>query len=437
MTTGSLAQPAASDPALRMERMYRIVVSVFLVSTFWDSGERLVGSFERVTGLVGLTAPMFAMIPLTMVGLLLWRIPRDRIAIACSGMILLWVSVQLIAGESLRGAVLVGSVLVFSLVVAGIRSNPALLWFQMRAAVVGPSLAAAAYYVGMYQVTYRGGWTLPPFNENSLAVYLGTGLIIGLGLACRRKKHAVFRCVALAIVFMPPLLVTGSRTGLMLTLFAVGGFFVVQIRARLALVAVAGGSLLLLAGTLVAAFVALAGTNIDERFSNEGWRSRYSVTRLASAQDMRFTLIWSGLQAGMRRPWIGHGLDAPRSFDWLSRNMVYMYIEDEGVGTINGYVDYLIMGGFPLVVLFLLLYLRVAWRLFRAARTSSGEARKLFALAVGLNLIFLLEIFTGETFGKFGWWLFGFGFQALGAEGMDPSEPPASKPRPAALPATG
>ena len=425
MTIGSLTQPSAPYPALSFEWPYRVVALVFLISTLWDSG-------ARATALVGLSAPMFAMIPLTLVGLLLWRIPRDRIAVTCAAIILLWISVQLMAGESMRSAVLMGGVLVFSFVVAGVRSNPALLWFQMRAAALGPLLAAAAFYAGLYRVMGAGGMTLGSFNENAFAVYLGAGLIIALALVRRRERHAVLLSVAVAMAFLPPILVTGSRNGLVKAMICVGGAFVVQTRKRLALVALAG--VLLLAGTLVTVSVAATAAGIED-----GWTARYDVARLASAQNMRFQLISSGFQAGMRQPWIGHGIDAPSSFDWLSRNMVYLYLQEEGIGTINGYIDYFIMGGFPLVVLFLLLFLRITWRLFRATRTSSGDARMLFAVAFGLNLLFMLEVLTGETFGKFSWWWFGFGLQALGAEGMGASEnhsPHARSPVDAGGPST-
>ena len=182
------------------------------------------------------------------------------------------------AGESMRSAVLMGGVLVFSFVVAGVRSNPALLWFQMRAAALGPLLAAAAFYAGLYRVMGAGGMTLGSFNENAFAVYLGAGLIIALALVRRRERHAVLLSVAVAMAFLPPILVTGSRNGLVKAMICVGGAFVVQTRKRLALVALAG--VLLLAGTLVTVSVAATAAGIED-----GWTARYDVARLASGTE--------------------------------------------------------------------------------------------------------------------------------------------------------
>jgi O-antigen ligase len=121
----------------------------------------------------------------------------------------------------------------------------------------------------------------------------------------------------------------------------------------------------------------------------------------------------SGLEAFAQRPWTGHGIDAPLSVLWRANNLAYVNPEDTGVGTHNGYVDYLIMGGIPLCAVFVVLHLWLGWRLWRARRVRDVQARELCALALCLYMYFLADVVLGDSFSKLGWWSFGVGLQVL------------------------
>ena len=112
-----------TDAPSFLEPIYRTAVFIFLINTAFDSGSTITKTF------LGLSPTMIAMMLLMGVGLLFWTAPRDKVVIGCSILIGIWALSQVFMGHSLRWSFFVVSLLGFSLVIAGARTNHSLLWF--------------------------------------------------------------------------------------------------------------------------------------------------------------------------------------------------------------------------------------------------------------------------------------------------------------------
>lgn len=387
--------------------MYRLAIVLFLLSTLVDTG-----SDER-KGPLGLTLAMVTMIMATVIGLPLWKTPRDRVVLTCIVLIGLWTWAQLLTGHTVRTAVIIMSVLVFALVVAGVRSNQELFWYQMRAAFVGPFLAAAAFYLGFWKTTWTGRETFLEFNVNTLAFYLAVGITIGCALAFRVKKRFRKPMAFATLLLVPPLAATGSRSGMGLALIV--GVLFVALRSRRGKIALFGVGAVMLAGAvLIYAF----DTIVPDSLADSAVLRRFSPKELEEGEHLRFALILSGVDAFLERPWLGHGMDAPGSLQWRFNNLAYVNPDDTGAGTHNGFVDYLIMGGIPFAAVYLAFYARIGSRLWKAARRSVPPMTDISALAFCLFLLCVADILRGDSFGKFSWCLLGVGLQTLSLHAM-------------------
>ena len=76
--------------------LYRMAVVLFLLSTVIDTG-----SNER-KGPLGITVTMVMMLVVTLVGLSLWKAPRDGVLWTGVVLIVAWMWSQILAGQSLR-----------------------------------------------------------------------------------------------------------------------------------------------------------------------------------------------------------------------------------------------------------------------------------------------------------------------------------------------
>jgi O-antigen ligase len=380
--------------------LYKIAVVMLMASMAVDTG-------QKKGGLGGVTPPMVMMMVVTAVGLLLWRAPRDRVIIGCSVGIGLWAWAQVLSGQTLHSAIVIMSVLVFSLVVAGVASNNALFWFQIGATFVSPSLLAAAFYLGYWQTLWADRQTFLGFNANQLAFHLAIGVTMGVALVFRIKTFRWLMVVA-TLLLLPPLWATGSRSGLGLTLLISTLFL--TMRAGHTKLAVFGMGGILAAGALV---IFAFDTVVPQSLSESGILQRFSPAEMERGQHLRLALMLSGLDAFLEKPWLGHGMDAPRSLQWLAENMAYESPDATGVGTHNGYVDILIMGGAPLLAMYLLFYSQVGRRLWRARRRAAPHTKDVATLAFCLFLLCLADLFRGESFGKLSWWVLGIGLQTV------------------------
>jgi O-antigen ligase len=395
--------------------MYRLAIVLFLLSTLVDTG-----SDER-KGPLGLTLAMVTMIAATIIGLPLWKAPRDRVLLTCIVLIGLWTWAQLLTGHTLRTAVIIMSVLVFALVVGGVRSNQGLFWYQVRAAFVGPFLASVAYYLGFWKTTWTGRETFLEFNVNTLAFYLAVGFTIGCALVFRVKKRFRTPMVLATLLLLPPLAATGSRSGLGLALMV--SVLFLGLRSRRGKIALLGVGAVVMAGAvLIYAF----DTIVPESLADSAVLRRFSPKEFEEGEHLRFALILSGVDAFLERPWVGHGMDAPGSLQWRFNNLAYVNPDDTGVGTHNGFVDYLIMGGIPFTAVYLTFYGRIGTRLWRAARRAAPPMTDISALAFCLFLLCVADIMRGDSFGKYSWCLLGVGLQTLSLRAMRRGEEPSS-----------
>jgi O-antigen ligase len=86
---------------------------------------------------------------------------------------------------------------------------------------------------------------------------------------------------------------------------------------------------------------------------------------------------------------------------------------DAGTGTHNGYVDLLLMGGIPLCAVYLMLFSRAGWKLWRTRRRAGEHMKDVAALALCFYLLFVTAVLLGDAFGKLSWWLLGCALQAV------------------------
>lgn len=381
--------------------LYKLAVVFFALSTLLDTG-----SADR-KGVAGLSLTMVMMILVTALGLLLWRAPRDGVVVGCMVLIGLWVWGQLLSGQSWRAGIIVTSVLALALVVGGVKWSHSLFWYQMRWAAVAPFIAGVAFYLGFWHTMWTGRQSFLEFNPNQLAFNLSVGFVLGLALMFRVKRPFRGLMLVSTLLFLPAIWATGSRAGLAMAVMAGALFLVIRsgrsVRALFSLGAVSLAGLLIVYQLDVFSSDWLAGSAVAERFS---------PTQLEAGQALRLGLLLSGLGAFLQKPWLGHGMGAPWSIQWLAENMTYANL-DMGVATHNGFVDYLIMGGVPLGAVYLILHLRVGGRLWRASRSAGGHSRDAVVLAFCLFLLHVGVVLKGDPLGKLSWWLLGIGLQTI------------------------
>jgi O-antigen ligase len=383
----------------------------------------------------GISFSMLMMVIVTVIGLMIWKIPRNRVLLISMVLIVMWVCLQLALGQSFHTGFIIFSVLLFSLVIAGISSNSSLLWFQIGAAYVAPFLAVLAYYLGLWEHLGGGRQTFFGINTNQLAMLLAASFLLGVVLGLRRKGLMRWLILGSVVLFIPPILITGSREGTLLAAIVGLLFLVLRSRRKLLIIfARLSAKLFVSATILLLVMLFVFGTDplgsIEVKGSSTFWYWKDEVKSLfitsigttsssilfrwtddlSYSIGMRIFLLDRGWDAFLEKPWTGHGMDAPISKNWLSQNIGWF---EKGIATHNGYLDYLIMGGLPLCFVFLILQLQVNWRLCRATHAAGIYEKDLLALAFCLNLIFLCYIFTGSIYSKLAWWLFGFGLQIL------------------------
>jgi O-antigen ligase len=392
--------------------MYKFTSVLFLLSILVDNGT------DERKGPFGLTVTLVAMIVMMAIGLLSWRPPRDGVVWACAVLIGTLVWLQVLSGQKPRSAVIIVSVLVFSLVVGGVRPSIASFWYQMRAAFIGPAVAALAFYLGFWTTEWTGRQTFLGLQVNELALLLALGFTIGVALVFHVRKG--FRALMLlaTLLLLPPIWYTGSRSGLAITVVASSLLLIMRSRHRWRAMFWIGGGLLV-GAVMVYAFVVL----FPDTLADSVTARRFTTEQMDVADIQRVSLILAGLDAFSERPWLGHGIDAPFSLQWRANHLAYVdSIGQTGMGTHNGFVDFLIMGGVPFCALYLILFSRVGARLWRASGSARGPMRDITALAFCGFLLFMAEVLLGDAFGKLAWWSFGLGLQALALHALSAKE---------------
>jgi O-antigen ligase len=382
--------------------IYKLLVILFLLSMLIDTGS------DDSKGPLGLTVTLVTMICIAAVGLFLWKPPRDSVLWACVITIGTLVWLHVLSGQTLRAATIIMSVIVFSLVVGGVRASVALFWYQIRAAIIGPLFAGFAFYLGFWHTEWTGRQSFLGFQVNGLAFFLALGFMIGLSLVFQVKKSFRVPMLLVTVLLLPPIWATGTRSGLALTVVLSALFLGIRSGRRWAAVLCVG--VVFVAGSLT---LYLSDTILPDSLADSVTVRRFSPEQLAAGEANRVALILAGLDAFLQRPWTGHGIDAPLSLQWRADHLEYTNPDDTGLGTHNGFVDFLIIGGVPFCALYMMLFLRIGGRLWRATGKARGYTKDVIALSFCLYLLFIAEILLGDTFGKLGWWSFGIALQAL------------------------
>ena len=332
--------------------------------------------------------------------------------------IFLWVIYQLVLRDgSIRGGVTPLGVLAMGLVIGGAVRSPSMILFHVKAAFLVPLFFMAAFYLGAW-----GSWgtseqsTFIGFNTNQMSSILLVGVLIGAWMTWRASGPWKILLLVLVLLFIPAMWATGSRKWMAFLMV----FPLIQLtllnRQKLLMWTILGSFGLMIG--LVA-----VGPIYRQLASNELFKTRTAT--FESSRDVQILLIERGVQAGRLKTWTGHGLDAPFSEAWLIRYIDVFSSEKRAVGTHNGFVDYFVMGGLPLLVAFCVLYGWITLKLWGMINSQSKQARQLVALAITLNLLFWAIVFFGDPATKYGWWLLGINILVISTFSAQKSPAPA------------
>ena len=382
---------------------YKFVLACFSFSLLFDTGSN---GFR----LAGLGLPTIFGGGVTLLGLLHWRPPKDVVLQVAFALIIGWVGYQVIVCGSVLAGIRMMSVLMLALVIGGNATPPWDMTFQLRIFFLPILLIMLSFYLGFWHssVSIAGKYGFGGFNSNHLALVLCAGAILAAGLGM--YDHSGWKWLGLIScpLFIVPIWFTGSRKGLILALVCLAiqtGFFL-RFKKTLLLVSLGG---VLAIGYLVFGDGEALFHLLEQ---NELFYERY-INMWGESVHFRSSLILAGIEAFLQKPWVGFGIDAPHSTAWLKE---YIGITNNGglfVGTHNGWIDYLIMGGIPLLLLYLVVYARLLSRLFFLALRQERQWRMYASTAFSMNLIFCAFVFFGDVYWKLGWWMYGFGLFVL------------------------
>lgn len=248
----------------------------------------------------------------------------------------------------------------------------------------------------MEKFSYRESVTGPFVNRNHAAAYAGAGLLVTVGLLLDRLQRtaapaylgwrsrlvialdglgfASWLLIALVLVLLVALLLTGSRGGLAATLLSLPALFLLlgrgaRGRRRLLVPALALGAVLLLV-------LLQSGQLLERRLTLPG----------AEGGD-RMALYALALQLAAERPWGGSGLGSFAGVFLEQRDAAFGLQPLNQVRVHNSYLELLLEAGLPAGLLQIALLASMAVVLWRGARQPGGEgAPAAIALVVALQL---------------------------------------------------
>ena len=319
--------------------VFAVVVAGFIISTVFDRDS---------LPIAGLTAG-----GVVAVGFFVARPRIGAVACACILLISMWAFAQCFwFGESLSGFARIVGVLALTFVIGGAPFSHSLVLCQLVSVIVATAMLAVPYYLGMYYLDGDGRWNFLGKSSNILALYLVAGAVGCLfvfrssilspgfmSFSLRLLAGAVF------LLTIAPVASTGSRKGALLMILAPSLYLLLRMgigKAALSIVILS-----VIAVLMVPVFASVLDFQLFDtlvyRFT-ETWE-----VGLKHRQE----LVENGLLAFKEKPWVGHGLDAPYYGAWLAEYIGHNPIKDIGHSTHNAYLNYLIMGGAPVFLLFI------------------------------------------------------------------------------------
>ena len=383
--------------------LFRIFVVVFLSSLLIDTGENK---------LFGIPIPMLTLYLLFFVVLHNWTPIKDKIIWGAVGMIILWVCCQWVVFDYYLDGLRMISLLAGALIIGGQGANFKDISFHFNVMFMVLFMVSLSFYIGLFWHPVPTGNSFGGFNPNSVALMLNGAVVIGFGLFFTTTGYGK-KAVAIALCSFPWVIWnTGSRkaVALLFLLCFLQIFF--RIRRKKLLVVV----------FLIVAIISAPGVkkyyfttshheaNLVTKFfrNSEIFQNRYT-SKLYGSANFRMQLIERGWEVFTRKPFLGYGIGAPSSPQWLENNIG---IQDNGgryVMVHNGFIDYLLMGGIPLFLVFMVLFGNVSWRLFKLVQSNSETLREYAFTMLLLTFLFVYNIFFGDYSWKMGWWIIGCG----------------------------
>lgn len=269
-------------------------------------------------------------------------------------------------------------------VVAGSVLTADKLWKRWWQVVLGASVLVSVY--GLWQVfglaqIHQGGVRADASFGNAiyLAVYLMFTIGIAVWQAIESRGWLRYGLLALAVVQFAVVFATATR-GVILGIFGAAGFVALLYAIR------SGGKARTAGITVLVALLVLAGALFLARDTSLV-RSEPTLTRIATIFDsnelaVRSTLWGMAWQGFMARPVTGWGQEG---YNYVFNTYYHpsLYAQEPWFDRAhNTYLDWLVAGGFPALLLFLALLVTAGLALFRS-QASRAERLILIGILAG------------------------------------------------------
>ncbi len=390
--------------------MYKLSIVIFLFSLLVDTGD---------IRIVGIPVPMLTLLGMTLIGLHNWSPVKDKIVWTVAGLILLWVICQWIVWDYYLDGFRMIFLLFASLVIGGQGDNFNDIKFQLHIALLIMLVVGACYYLGFFWHPVPTGNSFGKFNPNSIALMLDAGIIIGFGFILTEKGYYQ-KLAGIGILFLPWVVWnTGSRKAVLLMLLCLVLYVFFRIKKKKTMLIIIFALLIIISPGLKKYYFTTAEneTNFITKIFKKSdiFQKRYTF-KLYGSTNFRMMLIKRGWTVVKKEPWLGYGIGAPSSAEWLESNIGIASNAGRYVMVHNGFIDYLLMGGVPVFVVFMVLFGRVSWRLVKLIYHENKQVREYALIVLMLNLLFWYNIFFGDYSWKMGWWILGCGLLVIKVE---------------------
>jgi O-antigen ligase len=369
--------------------------TVFLGATLVDSGR----SWNRILGQSPGSLATFLVI---FAGLLNLRSRAVGFAgVATLGILLVIAGQVMFRGEPLSAAYRLVGPLTMVWVLAFQRADLKFVINVLRLVFVVSAFLAAAYYLGFWREE-EGAMSFPNMNRNivSLMLVVGAALALYLGRQGHLGSYMRWGWPLAMIVFALPMVMTMSRKGVIA--FAL----VPLLYFGLTLGHIRFGRIVLALGLLAG----VASTLSTESITESSEPAERLVHRFESGDPVRESLFELAVDLIRREPLTGYGISATYSESWRVAHGFMNPVTGNALSVHNGFLALALMGGLPLLILYVMFLASTAFPLARQASDAAGaNERELCALGFVLLAIIAVAFLTagGSEYWKFGWFLVG------------------------------
>ena len=391
--------PGTVQSTWRVAWPFWISLAIFLAATVIDSGR----SHSRV---LGQSPGSLATVLMILCGLANVQGKTFGAAAGATLLILALVAVQvLFQGESVTAAYsLVGSMAV-AWVVALQRADSAFVFNLMKTCLVLFGFLAVSFYLGMWRHE-EGVMSFPQMNRNIVALELvfGATLTMTLGRQGQLGKFLERAWPIAVVLFVVPIVFTASRKGIVAVIALPAVYFSLVKREMRAMRFVAAIAIL--------GLVVFGG--VYEYAAGSAGPLDHVISRFEAGDSLRTNFARLGLDLVLAEPLLGYGITAPHDPVWMAGRGFVDDFTGVPVAAHNGLLVYALMGGIPLLALYLIFLGSTMFKL--ASMPSSLPAhRETCAGAIVLMLVVLITLVGGGNaeFWKLGWLIIGMAMLVL------------------------